>query len=505
MHLYAPELDAPVDLIIYMCKRSVHDAPHNANGRRMSQEKTILIIGAGPTGLGAAWRLNELGYKNWLLLERSETAGGLAGSVTDAKGFTWDMGGHVQFSHYKYFDDLMDTLLGKDGWLEHERESWVWMRERFIPYPFQLNIRHLPHDEMKECVAGLVKLYKQGNHRRPTNFAEWIDATFGEGLGRVFMRPYNYKVWAFPPEMLNNTWVGERVAVTDLERVLGNIFDQKDDISWGPNNTFRFPKHGGTGAVWRACAAKLPQEKLRYGADVVEVNAPKKQLKLSSGDTLEYDHLLSTIPLVQLAERMQKDEVLPCETSGLLHSSTHIFGLGLKGGPRNELAKKCWMYFPEDNCPFYRVTVFSNYSPYNVPDIREYWSLMAEVSESPQKKVAGPEELLEQVIQGALNTRLIESRDEIVDVFQTRLEYGYPTPSVGRDETLFKLLPALDRRGISSRGRFGAWRYEVANQDHSLMQGVEWVNHKLFGSEELTLWHPEIVNNMSRPALKAHT
>ena len=179
----------------------------------------------------------------------------------------------------------------------------------------------------------------------------------------------------------------------------------------------------------------------------------------------------------------------------LRYSSTHIFGVGLRGAPRDELAKKCWMYFPEDNCPFYRVTVFSNYSPNNVPDISNYWSLMAEVSESPVKPVpATPEERLEEVVRGMLDTRLIASRDDIVSTWQVRLEHGYPTPALGRDEAVAELLPAFDARGISSRGRFGAWRYEVSNQDHSLMQGVEWVDSVLRGGEEVTLHHPEIVN-----------
>src|SRR5688572_23767608 len=133
----------------------------------------IVIIGAGPTGLGAAHRLHELGHNDWTLIEQSQEAGGLASSVTDEKGFTWDLGGHVQFSHYGYFDCLMDSLLGKDGWLHHERESWVWIRDRFVPYPFQMNIRRLPAEDMKECVAGLVRLYKQGsNGRKPANFGE---------------------------------------------------------------------------------------------------------------------------------------------------------------------------------------------------------------------------------------------------------------------------------------------------------------------------------------------
>ena len=103
-----------------------------------------LIVGAGPTGLGAAWRLDARGAHDWLLVESGHVPGGLARSIVDEHGFTWDLGGHVQFSHYEMFDRLMDELLGPDGWLYHDRESWVWIRDRFVPYPFQLNLHRLP-------------------------------------------------------------------------------------------------------------------------------------------------------------------------------------------------------------------------------------------------------------------------------------------------------------------------------------------------------------------------
>lgn len=75
-----------------------------------------------------------------------------------------------------------------------------------------------------------------------------------------------------------------------------------------------------------------------------------------------------------------------------------------------------------------------------------------------------------------------------------RLEHGYPTPSVGRDAILSQALPWLRSQNIWSRGRFGAYKYEVANQDHSLMLGVECADNILFGTKELTLHHPNIVN-----------
>src|SRR5438093_2926718 len=158
--------------------------------RVMTQSTSLLIVGAGPTGLGAAWRLTASGETNWLLCEAARDAGGLAGSVVDDHGFTWDLGGHVQFSHYDYFDDLMDDLLGADGWLHHQRESWVWLRSRFVPYPFQLNLHRLPEADQAHCVRGLITAARAAAAgARPEHFSDWIDAAFGAGIGEAFLRP----------------------------------------------------------------------------------------------------------------------------------------------------------------------------------------------------------------------------------------------------------------------------------------------------------------------------
>lgn len=103
----------------------------------------IVILGAGPCGLGAAYRLNELGYKDWQIYEKNNYVGGLAASFKDDKGFTWDIGGHVIFSHYEYFNRLLAKLLGRD-YIEHQRKAYIRIMNRWVPYPFQNNIRYLP-------------------------------------------------------------------------------------------------------------------------------------------------------------------------------------------------------------------------------------------------------------------------------------------------------------------------------------------------------------------------
>ena len=447
----------------------------------------IVILGTGPCGLGAAWRLQELKHQNFKIFEKLSYPGGLASAFIDEKGFTWDIGGHIQFSHYKYFDELMDYLL-KGEWITHERESWVWIKGRFVPYPLQNNIRHLPKEDMWECLSGIIDLYKN-SHKISENFKEWILTTFGSGISKIFLLPYNYKVWAYQPEKLSYNWIGERVSVPDLKRITKNILFDQDDLSWGPNNTFRFPLRGGSGYVWRKLYDKLDNKAL-FNYEAIEVNTSKKYVKFNNGHMEYFDHLISTIPLDRLI--LISDLNDKSAAGKLIHSSIHVFGIGLKGSPPQHLKTKCWMYFPEDDCPFYRATVFSNYSPYNVPDTKNYWSLMVEISESPDK-VVDHSLIEEDVIQGLINTKLITSRDIIVDIWHHFEPYGYPTPSLQRDDAL-KILPILDNLGIFSRGRFGGWKYEVSNQDHTFMQGVEVANRIALNKEEITIWHPEEVN-----------
>ena len=459
----------------------------------MTRAAAIVVVGAGPAGLGAAARLAELGHDDWLVLDRAPEPGGLARSIVDDAGFTWDVGGHVQFSHYAWYDALCDRALG-DAWLRHERESWIWLRGRFVPYPFQNNVHRLDPADRDAALDGLARA-QAAPRTRPAHFGAWLDATFGDALGRLFFRPYNEKVWGCPPEAMDVGWMGERVAVPDLERVRRNVAAGRDDVSWGPNNTFRFPLRGGTGAIWRGVAALLPRSRLRFGADVARIVLPERTLVLRDGERLRYDALVSTMPLDVLCARADGlDAGAAAAACRLVHSAIHVVGVGLRGGRPETLAKKCWMYFPEAHSPYFRVTVFSNYSPNHVPDAG-CWSLMAEVCESAHRPVdAG--RVVAQVVEAMRADGLVPPEAAIVSRWHHREEHGYPTPFLGRDAVLDAILPALERHGVFSRGRFGAWKYEVSNQDHSCMQGAEVVD-RLCGvgdGDEPTLNRPDRVN-----------
>jgi hypothetical protein len=102
-------------------------------------------------------------------------------------------------------------------------------------------------------------------------------------------------------------------------------------------------------------------------------------------------------------------------------------------------------------------------------------------------------------IDGLIATGLIRGRADVHHTWHRRLERGYPIPSLHRDRALNRLQRAFADRNVLSRGRFGAWKYEVSNQDHSFAQGVEAVDRWLFGGDEETLNSPEVVNARRPP------
>ncbi|MBU4191193.1 MAG: amine oxidase, partial [Proteobacteria bacterium] len=137
--------------------------------------------------------------------------------------------------------------------------------------------------------------------------------------------------------------------------------------------------------------------------------------------------------------------------------------------------------------PFYRVTNFHNYSPNNVARPGQQLAFMCETSYSAHKRER-LDELMDRTIEGLVNTSMLDAA-RVADVhtrWETTVDYGYPVPCLERDDALKVIQPRLEAKDIYSRGRFGGWKYEVGNMDHSVMQGVEWADRMLSGAPETT-------------------
>jgi protoporphyrinogen oxidase len=433
----------------------------------MGDTHKIVIIGGGPCGLGCGRELTRLGHENWRIFERSDHPGGHASSVVDPQGFTWDLGGHVVFSHYGEFDKILEEEMGDEVY-HHERSSYIRFDDTWVPYPFQNNLRHLPNEVAYDCVTGLIEA---PGGDPSTDFLTWMKSVFGEGITRHFMQPYNFKVWATPPERMQAQWIGERVSVVDYKNAVRTIIFEQDDAAWGPNNLFMFPAQGGTGEIYRRLANRLGN-RTTFGREIVQVDARGKKVSFSDGSVEDYDALVSTMPLDLLVKSIKDCPDRLREAADLLeHNSVYMVGIGYETPLKDD---KSWMYFPQDHAPFYRATNFAKYSPANVPDgdTARYCSYMTEVSHSPYKPEPR-EGLEERVEQGLRASGVMAEQPKVASMHIENIDYAYPVPTMRRDEALRMIQPWLLEHDIYSRGRFGSWKYEIGNMDHAVKMGID--------------------------------
>ena len=216
-----------------------------------------------------------------------------------------------------------------------------------------------------DCLDGLITAAETRHKQpdaKPKDFDQWIVRNMGEGIADLFMRPYNFKVWGVPPSQVSLhhsvrlasaklqmqcQWLGERVAAPSLRTVVRNAVTKEPAPNWGPNATFRFPTHGGTGGIWTAVADMLPPKTMRMGdkAVVKSVDPAKKLVHFDTGKTVKYEHLVSTMALDGLLDRLDapKETVEPLKKAaeGLVFSSTIVLGVGIRGVRPDRIGDKC--------------------------------------------------------------------------------------------------------------------------------------------------------------------
>jgi protoporphyrinogen oxidase len=231
-------------------------------------------------------------------------------------------------------------------------------------------------------------------------------------------------------------------------------------------------------------AAALPKA-VHLEKEVVAIDLAAKVVTFGDASRTTYDHLVTTMPLKELVRCIDDCPPAVWDAVTRLH---HTEGLFVGIGVADECpSTKCWMYFPESNCPFYRVTYLSNYSTRVTPG-PGHFSLLAEVSSSAYKK-ENAHDVVDRTIRGMVAAKLLtedQAESKIVSRQLLSVPYSYPVPTLERDDALSVIQPWLMAHDVYSRGRFGAWRYEIGNTDHSVMMGVEVAEFLTAGKPEIT-------------------
>ncbi|MCX5782800.1 MAG: FAD-dependent oxidoreductase, partial [Elusimicrobia bacterium] len=334
----------------------------------------IIIIGAGLTGTSLGYFLK----KDFVILEKEKVPGGLCRSIK-IDGFTFDYSGHFLHLHQNKTKQLLKNLL-ENNLREIQRKSWIYEFDRFIPFPFQANLYYLPEKIKKECLQGFIHRPKRNNQ----NFYNWSLSTFGSGITKHFMKPYNEKLWTVSSKILSSDWAAPFVPQPALKDII-NGTRNKQTKSFGYNEYFFYPIKGGIQSIADAFCEKVSNIKL--GTSCLKIDYKRNIIEASNGKKYNYQFLVSTQPLVKLLESIIN---LPGEIRSaaekLRWNSVVCFNVGVKEDGNSKLAGgKHWIYIPEKKYPFYRVGFYKNIMPSSCP--KNASSMYIEVSHRPNKKI----------------------------------------------------------------------------------------------------------------------
>lgn len=420
----------------------------------------IAIVGAGLAGLSTAYHLDGLPY---LVLEKEKEAGGLCRSY-HLNGFTFDMTGHLLHFRQPEIRTLVEGLLA--GRLEtHRRRSFIYSHRVYTEYPFQVNTYGLPPEVVRDCLLGFIATLtarpEAATSPEGRSFKAWILESLGEGIAEHFMVPFNEKLWQVPLDELTSDWVSWLVPKPELKDVINGALGIKDK-AFGYNPSFLYPNQGGIGVLPQAFLPGLRE--ILYGSELVEVDTGRRRATFGDGGVVDYETLVSTIPVPELVRRCTD---LPQDireaAAGLRCVSVYNVNLGVA---RERLSDKHWIYFPEPEYPFYRAGFPMNFSPaLGRPGCS---SLYVEVSHQPTEQVP-PALLLRRIREGLERAGIFRPDDEVLVADVRDIRYAYVLFDRHRARALAAILGELERRGIHSIGRYGRW--EHSSMEDAIAQG----------------------------------
>lgn len=410
-------------------------------------KKRIIILGAGLSGLSAAWHLQKKGVE-CLVLEKEKEAGGLCRSKK-VNGFTFDYSGHLLHFRHDYTFNMVKNILGCDL-VEHRRSARIYLCGVYSQYPFQANLYGLPPAIIKDCLLGFISASRnKSSGKEKLTFLDWINETFGIGIAKYFMVPYNTKFWTVSPNKMTCEWLDGFIPVPSL----GQLVDGTIKISrrqFGYNAHFWYPKKGGIFEVVSA----LTKEVRNIHTDCQVMDIDNNEIKLTSGVRERFDYLISTIPLPEMANLIK---VLPAGISASFKKLrwNSILNINLGIG-RNDSLKQHWIYFPQKELSFFRVGFPHSFSSSAVPPGKS--SLYVEVSYSRSKPL-DKKNIVERIIR-ELKTTGIFGQDEKIFVHDINdIKYGYPIYDVNYAVARKAILEYFAGRNIITCGRYGSWRY----------------------------------------------
>ena len=454
----------------------------------MTNNKNVAIIGAGPAGLTAAYKLALKGVKV-NVYEASNAVGGMAKTV-NMWGQLVDLGPHRFFSNDPRVNTVWLDVIGNEYSMVN-RLTRIYYQKTFFDYPINAfnALIGLGIMESTICVLSYLKVKVLPNKNEKT-FETWVSNRFGKRLFSIFFKSYSEKLWGITCKELDADFATQRIKkLSFYEAIKSAIFSSAASKHKTLVDEFAYP-HNGAGAVYDEMARRIEE----IGGEIF-LNTPVKSVFSAENDTskpsitlennknIVFDHVVTSMPITKLIENMDGPNEIKDHANSLKFRNTILVYLQIEG---ESPFPDQWIYVHSPDLQTGRITNFRNW----VPSINkkssdtiiclEYWCY-----EEDKFWRMEEQDLIDLATNEIYQTSLIPE-NSVKEGKVIRVPKCYPVYAMGYRQHLEPIEKFLSsKRKISVIGRYGSFKYN--NQDHSILMGIlaaenitEGKNHNLW-------------------------
>lgn len=506
-----------------------------------AQKKKVVIIGAGPAGLTAAYELLKQSQNyDVLIVEASNAIGGISRTV-NWDGNRMDIGGHRFYTKNarvaKWWlnqlplqgkpscdDRILErkAVCSTDGpdpeitdtvMLYRRRVSRIYFHGKFFNYPLMLSPETVANlGFLKAVHIGASYIYSTIHKLPDVSLENLYINRFGLKLYSMFFEEYTEKIWGIHPRNISADWGKQRVKGISIAELVKNMLPNRHTSKNKESSLieeFMYPKYG-PGQLWEHVASEIVQMggRIRFNSTVNGINIQGNHIAAvrysqpgASEESIDADVVISSMPIKNLITAMAPN--VPSEVNRIAYGLPYrdyitVGVLVSKLNLRNETQIKtfnnqipdCWIYVQDNSVKLGRIQIFNNWSPYMVKDINNTVWLGLEYfcNEGDSLWQKSDESLLLVVTQELLTLGIISKADDIIDYHVIRERKAYPAYFGTYDElqTVIDYLNGIDN--LYCIGRNGQHRYN--NMDHSMLTAFEAVSEILHNSRNKErLWN----------------
>jgi protoporphyrinogen oxidase len=459
----------------------------------MSAAKKVIIIGAGPAGLTAAYQLSKVGARS-VVLEKDAMVGGLSRTI-NYRGFLFDIGGHRFFTKVKAVEDLWREILGDRDFLRRNRLSRIYYRKALFHYPLRFGNALFGLGFVESVLILFSYLKAQLFPATPEDTLEaWVSNRFGKRLYRIFFKTYTEKVWGVPCSEISADWAAQRIQGLSLFTALKNaLLKQAPEGRAAVTSlidSFYYPRRG-PGMMWERAS-----ELVRASGNQVLLNASVRRILHSGHRVLaleasidgrsqifEGSHFISSMPVKELICRL--DPAAPGEVrraaEGLKYRDFLTVALIVD---RESLFPDNWIYIHDPRVKVGRIQNFKNWSPDMLPDLSKTCLGLEYFCFEGDGLWTTPDRELIELAKSELRTLGLAHPKDVVDGIVVRVKKAYPVYDSTHRAALSTIRDFLSPlTNLQLVGRNGMHKYN--NQDHSMLTAMLAVRNILGASHSL--------------------